>query len=202
MWWLSLNWSAYYAITIVIFKYNWKGIQHYHYHKKYEQFDYLETDLPSLTVLPWGSRFWLESHGLTERHKILTVKWHLPSVVLTEGYFHNFENENNPIWSSVILPVQTGNFRNNSWVSVASLLDIGCWFHSLIFRLDVFSMLQKQKFAFPVSLSNQRNLSMKVSFAENTRNNEWRYPRMVSMYSVKTRGLKYIKLPSYIELSW
>ena len=40
----------------------------------------LGADLPSLTVLPWDSRFWLKSHSLTVRHKIFTANWYLRKV--------------------------------------------------------------------------------------------------------------------------
>ena len=40
----------------------------------------LGADLPSLTVLPWDSRFWLKSHSLTVRLKIFTANWYLRKV--------------------------------------------------------------------------------------------------------------------------
>ena len=56
-----------------------------------------------------------------------------------------------------------------AWLALAHSPCIGYWIHSLIFRLVVFSMHQKEESEFPVLLCNHRILSKKASYAANTK---------------------------------
>ena len=111
-------------------------------------------------VLQWDSGIWLESHSLTVSHKIVSLNWllgHFSSLLLVEEYFHVFQNKNNLNWSVTISLMQFGKF----WVNTLPVLTSGlalakppcteCWFHSLIFRLVVLTMHEKDEFAFPVT---------------------------------------------------
>ena len=101
-------------------------------------------DLPSLTVLPWDSRFWPKSRSLDHR------------------YFRVFENKNNPNWSLIVLLIQIRKFQITAWVFLGSLPCTGCWFPSIILKLVIFRVHQKEKIACLVSLCNYRNLSKKL----------------------------------------
>ena len=131
------------------------------------------SDLPTVTVLPWDSRFWLRSHDLSVGHETLMTNWHLrqfSSLILVEYlfWFQVFENKNNPSWSLIKSPMQIGKLRINVWLALASLHCIGCLFHSLIFK-GFFNMHLKEEFAFPISLWNQRNLLKKAWPATDTK---------------------------------
>ena len=69
---------------------------------------------PDKSILPWISRFWLESHSLTVRHKIFTLNWHLRQFfcALVEGQNCVFEKKNNPKW--------IGKFRVNAWLDLTN----------------------------------------------------------------------------------
>ena len=110
-------------------------------------------------VLQWDSGIWLESHSLTISHKIVSLNWRLgqfSSLLLVEGYFHVFQNKNNLNWSVTISLMQFGKLWVNtlpvltSGVALAKPPCIECWFDSLIFRLAVLTMYQKDEFVFLV----------------------------------------------------
>ena len=89
------------------------------------------TDLPSFTVFPWGSRFWLKLHGLKVRYQIFMANWYLRKLTflaLLEEYFV-FKNKNKPNWSLTISPIQIGKILIDVWLALTSLPSIGCWFH-------------------------------------------------------------------------
>ena len=107
--------------------------------------------MPSLIVLPWDWRLWLESHSLTVRHKIVTAKWYLESFLPLQSLkdiFVLLQKKNNSYCSLAILSIQIREFYVNNWLALASLPFIGWWFHSLVFRLVIFIMYQKEEFAF------------------------------------------------------
>ena len=107
--------------------------------------------------------------------------------------------QNNANWSLIILLTQIEKFQINGWISPASLPCIGCWFRSMVFMLAVFSIHQKEEFAFPVSLCSQGNLLKKSYSAANTKSNEWRCPILVVLVSLKSISLRFKKY-SYFQL--
>lgn len=80
------------------------------------------------------------------------------------GYFWVIQNINNSIFNHITN--KNREVLNKCLRVFCSLPCIVYWFHRLIFKLVVFSMHQKEEFAFPVLLLNLKHLSKKASYLQ------------------------------------
>ena len=95
-----------------------------------------------------------QSHGQAQNSDGKLISYKIFSLILDHKFFHVFENKSNPNWFLIVLLMQIRKFQINAWVFLGSLPCTGCWFPSIILKLVIFRVHQKEKITCLASLCN------------------------------------------------
>ena len=124
------------------------------------------SNLPSLTVLPWDPRLWLERHGLTIKQKILRISLHLGQFFLSTvcSTFLCFGKQK--LWKLIFNHIIDTNRGSFEWrpdlLNLAFpvlTVDFAAWSLGWFSFMCTKNMNSRSRFDF----CNQRNLSKKAS---------------------------------------